>query len=127
MRLGSEETGRGASGESSGALFSASTKDREPIRKVYIELICVILLTLSLFTFTFATGFWGLMACSVFSGAMIGTVAGTHIPLLAEDDVVGIQKMSSAAGVYVFFQSISGLAGPPLAGKLHTQRSTLVG
>ncbi|KAJ1072379.1 hypothetical protein K5549_017624, partial [Capra hircus] len=75
----------------------------------------------ALFTFTFAEGFWGLMACSVFSGAMIGTVAGTHIPLLAEDDVVGIQKMSSAAGVYVFFQSISGLAGPPLAGLLVDQ------
>ena len=101
-----------------GRIGAGLVLNREPIRKVYIELICVILLTLSLFTFTFAAGFWGLMACSVFSGAMIGTVAGTHIPLLAEDDVVGIQKMSSAAGVYVFFQSISGLAGPPLAGKL---------
>lgn len=110
-----------------GRIGAGLVLNREPIRKVYIELVCVVLLTLSLFTFTFAAGFWGLMACSVFSGAMIGTVAGTHIPLLAEDDVVGIQKMSSAAGVYVFFQSISGLAGPPLAGKLRTQGSALVG
>nr|XP_020731292.1 monocarboxylate transporter 7 [Odocoileus virginianus texanus]XP_020731293.1 monocarboxylate transporter 7 [Odocoileus virginianus texanus]XP_020731294.1 monocarboxylate transporter 7 [Odocoileus virginianus texanus]XP_020731295.1 monocarboxylate transporter 7 [Odocoileus virginianus texanus] len=104
-----------------GRIGAGLVLNREPIRKVYIELICVILLALSLLTFTFATGFWGLLACSVFSGAMIGTVAGTHIPLLAEDDVVGIQKMSSAAGVYVFFQSISGLAGPPLAGLLVDQ------
>ncbi|XP_061001006.1 monocarboxylate transporter 7 isoform X2 [Dama dama] len=104
-----------------GRIGAGLVLNREPIRKVYIELVCVVLLALSLLTFTFATGFWGLLACSVFSGAMIGTVAGTHIPLLAEDDVVGIQKMSSAAGVYVFFQSISGLAGPPLAGLLVDQ------
>ncbi|XP_036123992.1 monocarboxylate transporter 7 [Molossus molossus] len=90
----------------------------QPIRKIYIELIFVVLLTVSLFAFTFATEFWGLMSCSVFFGVMIGTVAGTHIPLLAEDDVVGIEKMSSAAGVYVFIQSLAALAGPPLAGLL---------
>ncbi|XP_058560223.1 monocarboxylate transporter 7 isoform X2 [Neofelis nebulosa] len=95
--------------------------NREPIRKIYIELICVILLTVSLFAFTFATEFWGLMSCSIFFGFMVGTVGGTHIPLLAEDDVVGIEKMSSAAGAYVFIQSISGLAGPPLAGLLVDQ------
>jgi MCP family monocarboxylic acid transporter-like MFS transporter 6 len=90
--------------------------NREPIRKLYIELICVVLLTVSLFAFPFAMEFWGLMSCSVFFGLMVGTIGGTHIPLLAEDDVVGIEKMPSAAGVYVFIQSIAGLAGPPLAG-----------
>ncbi|XP_023612704.1 monocarboxylate transporter 7 isoform X3 [Myotis lucifugus] len=89
----------------------------QPIRKIYIELVFVILLTVSLFAFTFATEFWGLMSCSIFFGVMLGTVAGTHIPLLAEEDVVGIEKMSSAAGVYVFIQSIAALAGPPLADK----------
>ncbi|XP_021104285.1 monocarboxylate transporter 7 isoform X2 [Heterocephalus glaber] len=95
--------------------------NREPIRKIYIELICVVLLTMSLFAFTFATEFWGLMSCSIFFGIMVGTIGGSHIPLLAEDDVVGIEKMSSAAGVYVFIQSIAGLAGPPLAGLLVDQ------
>lgn len=95
--------------------------NRQPIRKVYIALICVILLTVSLFAFTFATEFWGLMSCSIFFGVMLGTVGGTHITLLAEDDVVGIEKMSSAAGVYIFIQSIACLAGPPLAGNLNTQ------
>ncbi|XP_073901368.1 monocarboxylate transporter 7 isoform X2 [Castor canadensis] len=95
--------------------------NREPIRKLYIELICVVLLTVSLFAFPFATEFWGLMSCSVFFGLMVGTIGGTHIPLLAEDDVVGIEKMPSAAGVYVFIQSIAGLAGPPLAGLLVDQ------
>ncbi|XP_010615137.1 monocarboxylate transporter 7 [Fukomys damarensis] len=95
--------------------------NREPIRKIYIELICTILLTVSLFAFTFATGFWGLMSCSIFFGVMVGTIGGSHIPLLAEDDVVGIEKMSSAAGVYVCIQSIAGLAGPPLAGLLVDQ------
>ncbi|XP_062937108.1 monocarboxylate transporter 7 [Cynocephalus volans] len=92
--------------------------NREPVRKIYIELICVILLTVSLIAFTFATDFWGLMSCSIFFGCMVGTIGGTHIPLLAEDDVVGIEKMPSAAGVYIFIQSVSGLAGPPLAGLL---------
>lgn len=100
-----------------GRIGAGLVLNREPIRKIYIELVCVILLTVSLFAFTFATDFWGLMSCSIFFGAMVGTVGGTHIPLLAEDDVVGIEKMSSAAGVYVFFQSVAGLAGPPLAGK----------
>ncbi|KAM5309921.1 monocarboxylate transporter 7 [Glossophaga mutica] len=101
-----------------GRIGAGLVLNREPIRKIYIELICVILLTVSLFAFTFATEFWGLMSCSIFFGVMIGTVAGTHIPLLAEDDVAGIEKMSSAAGVYVFLQSIAALAGPPLAGLL---------
>ncbi|XP_010946933.1 monocarboxylate transporter 7 [Camelus dromedarius] len=104
-----------------GRIGAGLVLNREPIRKIYIELICVVLLTVSLFAFTFATEFWGLMSCSIFFGIMVGTVAGTHIPLLAEDDVVGIEKMSSAAGVYVFFQSIAGLAGPPLAGLLVDQ------
>ncbi|XP_003931845.1 monocarboxylate transporter 7 isoform X2 [Saimiri boliviensis] len=101
-----------------GRIGAGFVLNREPIRKIYIELICVILLTVSLFAFTFATEFWGLMSCSIFFGFMVGTIGGTHIPLLAEDDVVGIEKMSSAAGVYIFIQSISGLAGPPLAGLL---------
>ncbi|XP_029338932.1 monocarboxylate transporter 7 isoform X1 [Mus caroli] len=104
-----------------GRIGAGFVLNREPIRKIYIELICVILLTVSLFAFTFATEFWGLMLCSVFFGSMVGTIGGTHIPMLAEDDVVGIEKMSSAAGVYVFIQSISGLAGPPLAGLLVDQ------
>ncbi|XP_027424187.1 monocarboxylate transporter 7 isoform X2 [Zalophus californianus] len=104
-----------------GRIGAGCVLNREPIRKIYIELICVILLTVSLFAFTFATEFWGLMSCSIFFGFMVGTVGGTHIPLLAEDDVVGIEKMSSAAGVYVFIQSIAGLAGPPLAGLLVDQ------
>ncbi|XP_077922115.1 monocarboxylate transporter 7 isoform X2 [Halichoerus grypus] len=104
-----------------GRIGAGCVLNREPIRKIYIELICVILLMVSLFAFTFATEFWGLMSCSIFFGFMVGTVGGTHIPLLAEDDVVGIEKMSSAAGVYVFIQSIAGLAGPPLAGLLVDQ------
>ncbi|NXP53607.1 MOT7 protein, partial [Heliornis fulica] len=98
---------------SAGWLFN-----KKPIRKIYIELNCVILLSVALFAFPFASEFWGLMSCSIFFGFMLGTVAGTHLPLLAEDDVVGIEKMSSAAGVYVFIQSLAGLAGPPLAGVL---------
>lgn len=104
-----------------GRIGAGCVLSREPIRKIHIELICVILLTVSLFAFTFTTEFWGLMSCSIFFGVMVGTVGGTHIPLLAEDDVVGIEKMSSAAGVYVFIQSIAGLAGPPLAGNLNAQ------
>ncbi len=38
-------------------------------------------------------------------------------PMLAEDDVVGIQRMPLAVGVYVCIQSFAGLAGPPLGGK----------
>ncbi|XP_069511164.1 monocarboxylate transporter 7 [Ambystoma mexicanum] len=92
--------------------------NKKPIRKIYIELIFVILLCVALIAFPFATEFRGLMVCCVFYGCMLGTVAGTHIPLVADDDVVGIEKMSSAVGVYVFIQSIAGLAGPPLGGVL---------
>ncbi|XP_069810165.1 monocarboxylate transporter 7 [Dendropsophus ebraccatus] len=92
--------------------------NKKPIRKIYLELIFVVLLFLALIAFPFAYTFWGLMLCSVFFGCMLGTVTGTHIPLLAEDDIVGIEKMASGVGVYVFIQSISGLAGPPLGGVL---------
>eukprot|EP00075_Anas_platyrhynchos_P037945 XP_027327198.1 monocarboxylate transporter 7 [Anas platyrhynchos] len=101
-----------------GRISAGWVLNKKPIRKIYIELICVVLLSVALFAFPFASEFWGLMTCSIFFGFMLGTVAGTHIPLLAEDDVVGIAKMSSAAGVYVFIQSLAGLAGPPLAGVL---------
>ncbi|KAM7035375.1 monocarboxylate transporter 7 isoform 1-T1 [Acridotheres tristis] len=101
-----------------GRIFAGWVLNKKPIRKIYIELICVTLLSVALVAFPFASGFWGLMICSVYFGFMLGTVAGTHIPLLAEDDVVGIERMSSAAGVYVFIQSLAGLAGPPLAGVL---------
>ncbi|KAJ6656475.1 hypothetical protein lerEdw1_003763 [Lerista edwardsae] len=101
-----------------GRISAGWVLNKKPIRKIYIELICVILLDIALFAFPLAYEFWGLMMCSIFFGFMLGTVAGTHIPMLAEDDVVGIEKMSSAAGVYVFIQSLSGLAGPPLAGVL---------
>ncbi|XP_063265877.1 monocarboxylate transporter 7 isoform X2 [Prinia subflava] len=101
-----------------GRIFAGWLLNKKPIRKIFIELICVVLLSVALVAFPFASGFWGLMICSVYFGFMLGTVAGTHIPLLAEDDVVGIERMSSAAGVYVFIQSLAGLAGPPLAGVL---------
>ncbi|XP_068119146.1 monocarboxylate transporter 7-like isoform X2 [Hyperolius riggenbachi] len=92
--------------------------NKKPIRKIYIELIFVVLLCLALVAFPFACNFWGLMACSIFFGCILGTVTGTHIPLVAEEDIVGIEKMSSGVGVYVFIQSIAGLAGPPLSGVL---------
>ncbi|XP_043941052.1 monocarboxylate transporter 7-like [Protopterus annectens] len=107
-----------AAAELVGRISAGLIHNKKPIRKVYIELICVLLLCVSLLSFPSASGFWGLMVCSGVFGFMLGTVAGTHIPLLAEDDVVGIEKMSSAAGVYVFIQSFAGLAAPPLSGLL---------
>ncbi|XP_073516464.1 monocarboxylate transporter 7 isoform X2 [Phyllobates terribilis] len=92
--------------------------NKKPIRKIYIELLFVVLLCLALIAFPFACTFWGLMVCSMFFGCMLGTVTGTHIPLVAEEDIVGIEKMSSGVGVYVFIQSVAGLAGPPIGGVL---------
>uniref|UniRef100_A0A8C5RCS8 Monocarboxylate transporter 7 n=1 Tax=Leptobrachium leishanense TaxID=445787 RepID=A0A8C5RCS8_9ANUR len=92
--------------------------NKRPTNKIYIELIFVSLLCLALVAFPFAYNFSGLMVCSVFFGCMLGTVTGTHIPLVAEEDIVGIEKMASGVGVYVFIHSVAGLAGPPLAGVL---------
>lgn len=91
--------------------------NKKPISKIYIMLLCVLLLCVVLVVFTFVTHIWGLTACCVLYGFLFGTVASTHVPMLAEDDVVGVERMSSAAGVYVFIQSFAGLAGPPLGGK----------
>ncbi|XP_005992217.2 monocarboxylate transporter 7 [Latimeria chalumnae] len=99
-----------------GRIFIGWIMDKEPIRKIYIELICVLLLCVPLIIFPFASGFWSLIICCIMFGFMFGTVAAIHIPMLAEEDVMGIEKMSSAAGVYVFIQSFAGLAGPPLGG-----------
>ncbi|XP_078081725.1 monocarboxylate transporter 7-like isoform X2 [Mustelus asterias] len=99
--------------------FSAGcVLNKQPIRKIYIELICMSLLSIVLLCFPFARGFWSLVACSMLYGFMFGTVASVHIPMLAEDDVVGVEKMSSAVGIYIFIQSFSGLAGPPIGGWL---------
>ncbi|KAJ8251735.1 hypothetical protein GJAV_G00224570 [Gymnothorax javanicus] len=92
--------------------------NRRPVRKIYILLACVSLLCLVLVLFTAVTGFWGLCICSILYGYLLGTVCSTHIPMLAEDDVVGIHKMSSAAGIYVFIHSFACLGGPPLGGIL---------
>lgn len=100
-----------------GRLAMGWVLNRRPIRKIYILLICTVLLCPVLVVFTFVTEFWGLMSCSCFYGFLLGTVASSHIPMLAEDDVIGIQRMSSAVGVYVCIQSFAGLAGPPLGGK----------
>lgn len=85
-------------------------------RKILVLLVCVILLCLVLLVFPLVWEFWGLVVCCALYGYFLGTVGSTHIPMLAEEDVVGIQKMASSVGVYVFIQSFSGLAGPPLGG-----------
>lgn len=86
-------------------------------KKLLVLLVCVITMTVDLVGFTLVTEFYGLAVCCALYGFVMGTLACTHIPMLAEDDVVGIERMSSAAGVYVFIQSFAGLAGPPLGGK----------
>ncbi|XP_029933460.1 monocarboxylate transporter 7-like [Myripristis murdjan] len=87
-------------------------------RKLQVLLVCVILMTLVLVAFTIVWEFYGLAVCCALYGFFMGTIASTHIPLLAEEDVVSIKRMSSAAGVYVFIHSFAGLAGPPLGGVL---------
>ncbi|XP_059203901.1 solute carrier family 16 member 6b [Centropristis striata] len=87
-------------------------------RKTLVLLGCVVLLCLVLVAFTIVWEFWGLVVCCALYGYFMGTVGSTHIPMLAEEDVVGIQKMASSVGVYVFIQSFAGLAGPPLGGLL---------
>lgn len=87
-------------------------------RKTVVLLGCVVLLCLVLVTFAIVWEFWGLVVCCALYGYFMGTVGSTHIPMLAEEEVVGIQRMASSVGVYVFIQSFAGLAGPPLGGVL---------
>lgn len=104
--------------EIAGRLTIGLILSRVPFRKTLVLLLCVLALCLVLGAFTLAWGFWPLVVCCAIYGYFMGTVGSTHIPLLAEDDVVGVQRMASAVGVYVFIQSFSGLAGPPLGGVL---------
>lgn len=90
---------------------------RLPVRKLYALGVCVASLAVVLAAFPSASGFWGLSTCCALFGFLLGTVASTHIPMLAEDDVVGVERMPTAVGVYVFIQSFAGLAGPPLGGR----------
>ncbi|XP_044038658.1 solute carrier family 16 member 6b [Siniperca chuatsi] len=87
-------------------------------RKTLVLLGCVVLLCLVLVAFAIVWEFWGLVVCCALYGYFMGTVGSTHIAMLAEEEVVGIQKMPSSVGVYVFIQSFAGLAGPPLGGVL---------
>lgn len=91
-------------------------------KKVLVLLACIITMTVDLVGFTLVTEFYGLAVCCAFYGFLMGTISCTHIPILAEDDVVGIERMSSAAGVYVFIHSFAGLAGPPLGGLFYCER-----
>jgi len=84
--------------------------------KLRVLLACVTLLCLVLVAFALAQEFWGLLACCILYGFFLGTVASTHIPMLAEEEVVGVERMASSVGVYVCIQSFAGLAGPPLGG-----------
>ncbi|XP_072230026.1 monocarboxylate transporter 7-like isoform X2 [Leuresthes tenuis] len=94
------------------------TRKQFMTRKLLVLLACVIMMAADLLGFTLVTEFYGLAVCCALYGFFMGTLACTHIPMLAEDEVVGIERMSSAAGVYVFIQSFAGLAGPPLGGVL---------
>ncbi|KAM4525348.1 monocarboxylate transporter 7-like isoform 2-T2 [Odontesthes bonariensis] len=94
------------------------TRKQFVTRKLLVLLACVITMAADLLGFTLVTEFYGLVVCCALYGFFMGTLACTHIPMLAEDEVVGIERMSSAAGVYVFIQSFAGLAGPPLGGVL---------
>lgn len=85
-------------------------------RKTLVLLCCVVLMCLVLVAFAIVWEFWGLVVCCALYGYFMGTIGSTHIPMLAEEDVVGIQRMASSVGVYVFIQSFAGLAGPPLGG-----------
>ncbi len=85
--------------------------------KLLVLLACVLIMTADLVGFTLVTEFYGLAVCCSFYGFVMGALSCTHIPILAEDDVVGIERMSSAAGVYMFIHSFAGLGGPPLGGK----------
>ncbi|XP_029294508.1 LOW QUALITY PROTEIN: solute carrier family 16 member 6b [Cottoperca gobio] len=87
-------------------------------RKTLVLLGCVVLLCLVLVAFAIVWEVWGLVVCCTIYGYFMGTVSSTHIPMLAEEEVVGIQKMASSVGVYIFIQSFAGLAGPPLGGVL---------
>lgn len=87
------------------------------IRKIFVLLGCVLLICLVSVLFIVVEGFWGLAVCCVLYGFLLGNIASTHIPMLAEDDVVGIDRMPLAVGVYVCIQSFAGLAGPPLGGR----------
>lgn len=87
------------------------------VRKIFVLLACVSLMCLVLVLFTVVREFWGLAVCCVLYGFLLGNIASTHIPMLAEDDVIGIERMPLAVGVYVCIQSFAGLAGPPLGGK----------
>ncbi|XP_046710469.1 monocarboxylate transporter 7 isoform X2 [Silurus meridionalis] len=88
------------------------------IRKIFVLLGCVLLICLVLVLFTVVEGFGGLAVCCVLYGFLLGNIASTHIPMLAEDDLVGIDRMPLAVGVYVCIQSFAGLTGPPLGGFL---------
>lgn len=94
------------------------TRKRLIKRKLLVLLACVLIMTADLVGFTLVTEFYGLAVCCCFYGFVMGALACTHVPMLAEDDVVGIERMSSAAGVYVFIHSFAGLGGPPLGGVL---------
>uniref|UniRef100_A0A3Q2QH61 Monocarboxylate transporter 7 n=1 Tax=Fundulus heteroclitus TaxID=8078 RepID=A0A3Q2QH61_FUNHE len=101
-----------------GRFFIGVVLNRVRCKKTHVLLGCVVLLSLVLVAFTVVWEFWGLVVCCALYGFFMGTVGSTHIPLLAEEEVVGIQKMPSCVGVYVFIQSFAGLAGPPLGGML---------
>ncbi|XP_070837607.1 solute carrier family 16 member 6b isoform X1 [Chaetodon trifascialis] len=101
-----------------GRLSIGVVLNRVSCRKTLVLLVCVVMMFLVLVAFGIVWEFWGLVVCCALYGYFMGTVASTHIPMLAEEDVVGIQKMASSVGVYVFIQSFAGLAGPPLGGVL---------
>lgn len=107
-----------AVGDIVGRLTIGLILTRACCRKTLVLLACVLALCLVLGAFTLAQGFWALAVCSAIYGYFMGAVGSTHIPLLAEDEVVGLQRMASAMGVYVCIQSFAGLAGPPLGGML---------
>uniref|UniRef100_A0A087YAU6 Monocarboxylate transporter 7 n=1 Tax=Poecilia formosa TaxID=48698 RepID=A0A087YAU6_POEFO len=104
--------------ESVGRFSIGVVMNRVSCRKTRVLLGCVVVMAMVLLAFAVVWEFWGLAVCCALYGFFMGTVGSTHIPLLAEDEVVGISRMPACVGVYVFIQSFAGLAGPPLGGVL---------
>lgn len=102
-----------------GRIFAGFIIDFLHIRSITLYFTAFVVVTTGTFLLPFCISFWQIAVYSTISGFCVGTFTGMRTIVIV--DFVGIDHLSHAFGWVSFFQGISCIPVPPLAGFIYDQ------
>ncbi|XP_052061353.1 monocarboxylate transporter 14-like isoform X1 [Mytilus californianus] len=100
-----------------GRIFTGFIIDFLHIRSITLYFTAFVVVTIGTFLLPFCISFWQIAVYSIISGFCVGTFTGMRTIVIV--DFVGIDHLSHAFGWVSFFQGISCIPVPPLAGFIY--------